>query len=105
MYTYIKYKISGFFNQIIFGRKSIAIPKLININSKLVIGTTIFLIVVGSIIFYIFENSNTLQGMNLSLKIAHSFFGSVTPRTAGFNSINYSGLSVATVVLTIFLMW
>jgi trk system potassium uptake protein TrkH len=43
--------------------------------------------------------------MDLSGKIAHSFFGSVTPRTAGYNSVNMGGLSVATVVLTIFLMW
>jgi len=43
--------------------------------------------------------------MDLPGKLAHSFLGSVTPRTAGFNSINVSQLSVATVALTIFLMW
>ncbi len=38
-------------------------------------------------------------------KIAHSFFNSVTPRTAGYNSVVMSNLSVAAIVLTIFLMW
>ena len=41
--------------------------------------------------------------MDLAGKIAHSFFGSVTPRTAGYNSIVMSNLSIAAIVLTIFL--
>ncbi|MBK8884328.1 MAG: TrkH family potassium uptake protein [Bacteroidales bacterium] len=36
--------------------------------------------------------------------MAHAFFSSVTPRTAGFNSVDYARVSVAAVVLTIFLM-
>jgi trk system potassium uptake protein TrkH len=43
--------------------------------------------------------------MDLSGKIAHSFFSSVTPRTAGYNSVNMGQLSIAAIVLTIFLMW
>ncbi len=43
--------------------------------------------------------------MDLAGKIAHSFFGSVTPRTAGYNSVVMGNLSVAAIVLTIFLMW
>jgi len=78
---------------------------MINVNSRLVIYTTIFLIIVGTVFFFLFEKDYTLTGMDLSGKIAHSFFGSVTPRTAGFNSINMGQLSIAAVVLTIFLMW
>jgi len=105
MYTFIKVKILNLINQLIYGERPLVIPKLININSKLVIGTTVFLLLVGTIIFYLFESSNLLSGMSLSEKIAQSFFGSVTPRTAGYNSIDYSQLSVAAIVLTIFLMW
>jgi len=78
---------------------------MININSQLVIYTTTFLLIVGTVFFFTFENDHTLKGIDLSGKIAHSFFGSVTPPTAGFNSINMGQLSIATVVLTIFLMW
>ncbi len=43
--------------------------------------------------------------MPLSLKIANSFMGSITPRTAGFNAINMSLLSSPAILLTMALMW
>lgn len=104
-YTYLKFKFSSFISYLVRGTKKAAIPQLININTRLVLVTTVFLLVVGTIFFFIFEKHNTIEGMSLSSKIAHSFFSSVTPRTAGFNSIDYSRLSTAAIVLTIFLMW
>jgi Trk-type K+ transport system membrane component len=78
---------------------------MINGNSRLVIYTTLFLIITGTVFFFLFENDHSLSGMDLSGKIAHSFFSSVTPRTAGYNSVNMGQLSIAAIVLTIFLMW
>jgi Trk-type K+ transport system membrane component len=43
--------------------------------------------------------------MPLSLKIAHSFLGSITPRTAGFNAVNMTLLSSPAILLTMVLMW
>jgi Trk-type K+ transport system membrane component len=105
LYTYVKYQLLGLISILRSGRKKDIIPALIKINSRLVIYTTFFLIIVGTLFFFLFENDHTLQGMPLSGKIAHSFFGSVTPRTAGYNSVNMGQLSVATILLTIFLMW
>jgi trk system potassium uptake protein TrkH len=105
MYTYVKYKITGILSLVIFRTKQARIPKLININTKLVVYTTVFLLVSGTIMFFLFEKDGTLKEYDLSGKIAHAFLGSVTPRTAGFNSVNMAQLSVATIVLTIFLMW
>ena len=104
-YAYLKIKLSSLYSLFIRGTRQSVIPQLINVNTRLVLVTTAFLLVVGTVFFYIFENHNTLEGMTLSGKIAHSFFGSVTPRTAGFNSVNYAQLSISAVVLTIFLMW
>jgi trk system potassium uptake protein len=104
-YFYLKVKLSALTSRIFRGVKKSVIPQLININSRLVIGTTIFLLVVGTAFFFILENQNTLAGMSISEKITHAFFGSVTPRTAGFNSLDYTQISIAAVVLTIFLMW
>ncbi len=105
LYSYIKYKFFNLLSLFKSGRRKDYIPMMINVNSRLVIYTTLFLIIVGTIFFFLFENDHTLKGMDLPGKIAHSFFGSVTPRTAGYNSINMGQLSIATVVLTIFLMW
>lgn len=105
IYTFIKYKVVTAVTWLRYGHRKAFIPKMISINSRLVIYTTFFLIIIGTVCFFIFENDHTLKDMDLAGKIAHSFFGSVTPRTAGYNSIVMGNLSVAAIVLTIFLMW
>ncbi len=105
LYTFLKYKLLSLVSLIRHGRKKDFIPMMININSRLVIYTTLFLIVAGCIFFFVFEKDNTLKDMSFAGRLAHTFFCSVTPRTAGFNSINMGSLSTAAVVLTIFLMW
>ena len=105
LYTFIKYKFLNILSILRSGKKKDFIPMMININSWLVIYTTLFLLIVGAVLFFIFEYDHTLKGMDLSGKIAHAFFGSVTPRTAGFNSVIMEQLSIAAVALTIFLMW
>jgi potassium uptake TrkH family protein len=105
LYAFIKYTLNNLLSRLKFGRKTDYKPMMININSRLVIYTTLFLIVTGTVFFFLFEKNYTLAEMDFQGKIAHSFFGSVSPRTAGFNSINMGHLSIATVALTIFLMW
>lgn len=105
LYTFLKYKLLSLVSLIRHGRKKDFIPMMINVNSRLVIYTTLFLIVVGCFFFFLFENDNTLKEMSVAGKLAHTFFSSVTPRTAGFNVVNMGELSTAAIVLTIFLMW
>lgn len=105
LYTYVRYKFLGLLSLLRIGRKREFIPMIININTKLVIYTTAFLIITGMVFFFIFENGHTLEDMDFAGKIAHSFFGSVTPRTAGFNTVNMGQLSGAALILIMFLMW
>ena len=70
----------------------------------IVFNTTIALLVVGCIIYFIAEYNNTLQGMSLIDKIANSWFQSVTTRTAGFNSVDLSNINDITYALFLFLM-
>lgn len=81
------------------------LPKIINLHTRLVVITTFILIVFGTAFFAIFEYGNTLKGLPWYGVLAESFFGSVTPRTAGFNSVNMAALLPQTVLLTMFLMW
>ena len=60
---------------------------------------------VGWGLFFLFENHHTMQGLPLADKLAASFFGAVTPRAAGFNTIDMSTLSNPALILTMFLMW
>ena len=67
-------------------------------HSKVVLSTTGVLIALGWALFMAFEWNNpaTLGGT----KILASLFMSVTPRTAGFNTVDYAGMSGAGTALT-----
>jgi len=78
---------------------------MITLNSKIVMVTTFLLLIFGTLAFFYFEKEHTQQGMDLKARLAMSYFQSVTPRTAGFNSFAMSMLSMPAVLITIFLMW
>lgn len=80
-------------------------------STLLVIYTSVFLILAGTVVFYVFESANPLQlakgGMaekNEFEKIITSVFQSVTTRTAGFNTVDFSILSAPVLIFFIFLM-
>ena len=75
------------------------------VHTKIVLTTSAALIVLGTILFFIFENNNALAGMSFGEKLLHSFFQSVSPRTAGMNSVNLSSLSVSASLLMMLLMF
>jgi trk system potassium uptake protein TrkH len=66
-----------------------------------------FLILFGMIIVFIFEftNEKTLGSLDWGGKILASFFQSVTPRTAGANTLDLASLRQATQFFTIILMF
>ncbi|MCF7858743.1 MAG: TrkH family potassium uptake protein [Candidatus Cloacimonetes bacterium] len=67
--------------------------KRLSLNSKVVITSTIILLMLGTILFFIAEYNNEMQGLSFYDRIMASFFQSVTTRTAGFNTINNANLS------------
>ena len=81
--------------------------KKLSLHSKLVLSMTAILIVGGAILMFIFEfnNPNTMGPMGAKDKILSSVFAAVTPRTAGFNSISTSDMTLAGRSLTIILMF
>ena len=74
------------------------------LQTKIVLVTTAFLIVAGAAGFYIFESDVAFAGMNTGDKILASFFQSVTPRTAGFCTVDMTKLGDSGSILTIILM-
>lgn len=79
----------------------------VTLHGKVVISTTAILIVVGAIFVFVLEmnNPNTLRDLPISGKILASLFHSVTPRTAGFNTLDTAALSMPTKFMTIILMF
>ena len=102
---YIKAKIAFFVYRLYYKKRQQHTPRLININTRIVLVTTFVLIVGGTLLFYLFEYNNTLSEHSFAGKIATAFFGAVTTRTAGFNTVDTAVLSIPTVLIVIFLMW
>jgi trk system potassium uptake protein len=77
------------------------------LHTKLVLAITAFLIFFGAIMFFVFESGNpaTMGGLNTAGKINASIFQSVTPRTAGYNTVDINGLHETSKLLTVLLMF
>jgi trk system potassium uptake protein TrkH len=76
----------------------------LSVHTKLVLTTTAVLIGLGWLVFAIFEWHGVLAGMSWMDKLGNAFFMSITPRTAGFNSIDYAQASDSTNFFTMILM-
>ena len=79
---------------------------VLTLNSKIVVFTTVMLLIAGTLLFLMTELSNTLADhTSFYGKFVTAFFNTTVLRTAGFNSVDLSILRVPTVVFSIFLMW
>lgn len=85
--------------------EKIKVRRIVNVNTRIVLITTLILTIFGTVFFYIFEYNNTLTEHGFWGKIVTAFFGSVTTRTAGFNSVDNVALSLPTTFIVLFLMW
>ena len=74
------------------------------LHSKIVLVSTAILIVLGSFFFWLFEKDASLSGFSEWEKVLVSVFQGVTPRTAGFSTINNVEMSDAGTLLTSTLM-
>lgn len=104
MFNFAKY-LRHIFKNRIFRKKHIHSPWIININTRMVLITTLILLVAGTGLVYVLEYNNTLAEHGPIGKIVTAFFGAVTPRTAGFNSVDYTKIHMSTVLLLYALMW
>lgn len=81
--------------------------KKVSLHSKIVLSTTAFLIVFGTLGIFLLESGNSPAFAELSLqgKILASYFQAVSARTAGFNTVFVGDLTEATLFFIIILMF
>jgi trk system potassium uptake protein len=77
----------------------------LSLHTKLILVVTGVLIVGGTLIILATEWNNGLADMPLTTKLMGSYFQSVTPRTAGFNTINMTSLTNACYFIMIIFMF
>lgn len=80
--------------------------KNLSIHSSLVLRMTLGLIVIGFILIFIFEYQNMqLANFTFKEKVLSSLFHSITPRTAGFNTLSMDKLTTGTLMITMIFMF
>ena len=79
--------------------------KRVSLQAKLVLVTTLVLLVVPAILIAVFEWNHTLANLGVMDRLHNAWFQSVVPRTAGFNSIDYTVIRPETITLTLILMF
>lgn len=78
-----------------------------SLHSKIVVAVSAFLIVFGTIIILLFEwdNPATLAPLPWDGKLLASYFQSVTPRTAGYNTMPIGDMGSATLFFIVVMMF
>ena len=104
LYKYIRYLLSSVYLRII-GKRVKHYPRIVNSATRIVLRTTMSLLVFGTIAYYLFEKNASLSTLDTGHSLIVSFFGSVSARTAGFNVADLSRWTYPTLFLMIFLMW
>lgn len=79
----------------------------LTLHTRMALAITAFLVAAAFAILLVFEwnNPETLAGMSVPDRLLAAFFQSVTPRTAGFNTLDYGAMVPASLVLTVLLMF
>ena len=67
--------------------------QILTLHSKIVLTMTSVLIVLGTVLFYVFERKLTFKDMSFSSAFLNAFFESVTLRTAGFETVSQNSFS------------
>jgi trk system potassium uptake protein TrkH len=80
---------------------------IFSLNFKVAISTTLILLLVGTIAFFLTElrNPETFGSMSWGNKLMAAWFQSVTTRTAGFNTIDFGKMTETGLFITIALMF
>lgn len=79
--------------------------KEFSLHTKIVLRTTFTLLILGTLFIFLIEGQKSLARYPFFLKLIHSFFHAVTPRTAGFNMVNISSFLPVTLFVIILFMF
>ena len=76
-----------------------------NLNTRIVLIMTVFLLSVSTICFAVLEWNGALLGLTTEDKLTHAFFMAVCPRSAGFTAIDPLTWSTSSMIIFAVLMW
>ncbi len=74
------------------------------LHTKIVLSFSLGIVVIPTLLFLYTERSGVYAGMTPGTKVLAALFSAVTPRTAGFNTVDTASLSEAGLLMTVLLM-
>jgi trk system potassium uptake protein TrkH len=77
----------------------------LTLHTKTVLVLTASLIAVGAVVYLVLEWSHSFANLPLWQKFMAALFQSVTPRTAGFNTVDYTQFDESSLLFTMLLMF
>lgn len=79
--------------------------KTIEFGTKISLYFTLVFLVLGAVLYLLFEYNNTLVHRSFLEDIIHALFMSASTRNAGFNIVDVSALSLPIIIVFLFLMF
>jgi len=79
--------------------------RALQLHTLVTLLATAVLLAAGTLAMLLFEWNGTLSGMSFGKKLLNAFFHAVTPRTAGFNTVDIAAMTDAGKALTVLLMF
>lgn len=79
--------------------------RAIPLAPRIAIVTTVALLLAGTVCFLVFEWNNAFAALSIADKLHNAWFQSVTLRTAGFNSVDISGVLGSTFLIMLSFMF
>jgi Trk-type K+ transport system membrane component len=79
--------------------------KTLSISSKIALRMSFTLVILGAIFFFVLENNTSLKEHSLYGKIIVSLFQSISTRTAGYNSVDFTKLGLPIMLIFMLLMF
>ncbi len=106
LYNAGRHFVKGLLRYLFFRERYTYQARILTAHSMLVLTATAILLVVGTLAFYFLEYNHTLaEHVTPGGKWVLSFFGSVVPRSAGFNAVNMVAITQGTILVYLLLMW
>jgi trk system potassium uptake protein TrkH len=94
--------ISGLLDWRFWGKAQV--PRL-SCHTRVVLVTTAILLASGTLLFFVAEFTRSMADFSWTERILVSYFLAVTPRTAGFNTVDTASLTDLSLFITIILMF
>lgn len=85
--------------------KSRGNPRKFSLHTWIALVASAVLVIIPTGLFLLFERNNLFTGMGFGDRLLRALFASVTPRTAGFNTVDMSAMTDASYLLTSVLMF